>query len=158
MSAKTFDSIGCSIVSGCSAPGRYARSGSLGCPWRGPKWLSWALRKRRAHSHQEGRVSHSLLAFPAAKQMWQDDASAYQRISVRFVGLTLSRVCKGKLCILGVIAIEVEVAVVTVVAVEVTVEVEVMVCQHTNLIKCTGDFQEHTHTPTRNSESMSNQS
>ena len=146
MSTKTFDSIGCSIVSGCSAPGRYVCSGLLGCPWRGPKWLSWALRKRRAHSHQEGRVSHSLLAFPATKQMWRDDASAYQRISVRFVGLTLSRVCKGKLCILGVIAIEVEVAVVIVVAVvrvvtvEVAVEVEVVVCQHANLVKCTGDF------------------
>ena len=137
MSAKMFDSIGCSIVSGCSAPGRYAHSGLLGCPWRGPKRLSWALRKRGAHSHQEGRVSHSLLAFPAAKQMWQDDASAYQRISVRFVGLTLSRACKGKLCILRVIAIEVEVAVV---AVEVAVEVEVTVCQHTNLVECTGDF------------------
>ena len=78
----------------------------------------------------------------------------YQRISIHFVGLTLSRVCKGKLCILGVIAIKVEVAVVT----EVVVEVEVAVCQHANLIECTGDFQEHTRTPTRNSESMSNQS
>ena len=88
----------------------------------------------------------------------------YQRISVCFVGLTLSRVCKGKLCILGVIAIEVEVTVVTVVAVvqvvavEVAVEVEVVVCQHANLVECTGDFREHTHTPTRNSESMSDQS
>ena len=73
----------------------------------------------------------------------------YQRISVCFVGLTLSRVCKGKLRVLGVVAIKVEVAVVTVVAVvavvrvvvvEVAVEVEVTVCQHANLVKCTGDF------------------
>ena len=86
----------------------------------------------------------------------------YQRISICFVGLTLSRVCKGKLHILGVVAIkvEVEVTVVAVVAVVtvVAVEVEVMVCQHANLVECTGDFQEHTCTPTRNSESMSNQS
>ena len=89
----------------------------------------------------------------------------YQRISVCFVGLTLSRVFKGKLRILGVVAIEVEVevevavvAVVRVVAVEVTVEVEVTVCQHANLVECTGDFREHTCTPTRNSESMSDQS
>ena len=87
----------------------------------------------------------------------------YQRISIRFVGLTLSRVCKGKLHILGVVAIKVEVevtvvAVVRVVTVEVTVEVEVAVCQHANLIECTDDFREHTCTSTRNSESMSNQS
>ena len=91
----------------------------------------------------------------------------YQRISVRFVGLTLSRVCKGKLCVLGVVAIEVEVevevavvavvAVVRVVAVEVAVEVEVTVCQHANLVECTGDFREHTRTPTGNSGSMSDQ-
>ena len=81
------------------------------------------------------------------------------------MGLTLSRVCKGKLCVLGVVAIEVKVkvtvvavvAVVRVVAVEVTVEVEVTVCQHANLVKCTGDFQEHTHIPTGNSGSMSDQ-
>ena len=84
----------------------------------------------------------------------------YQRISVRFVGLTLSRVCKGKLRVLGVVAIEVEVTVVTVVrviAVEVAVEVEVTVCQHANLVECTGDFREHTRTPTGNSGSMSDQ-
>ena len=75
------------------------------------------------------------------------------------MGLTLSRVCKGKLHILGVVAIEVKVkvkvkvkvAVVTVVTVvqvitvEVAVEVEVTVCQHANLVECTGDFREHTH-------------
>ena len=44
--------------------------------------------------------------------------SVYQRISIRFVGLTLSRVCKGKLHILRVVAIKVEVEVeVTVVTV-----------------------------------------
>ena len=52
---------------------------------------------------------------------------------------------KGKLHILGVVAIKVEVevtvvAVVRVVTVEVTVEVEVTVCQHANLVECTGDF------------------
>ena len=85
------------------------------------------------------------------------------------MGLTLSRVCKGKLRVLGVVAIEVEVevevevavvavvAVVQVVAVEVAVEVEVTVCQHANLVECTGDFREHTHTPTGNSGSMSDQ-
>ena len=89
------------------------------------------------------------------------------------MGLTLSRVCKGKLHVLGVVAIKVKVkvkvkvavvAVVTVVqvvtvevAVEVAVEVEVTVCQHANLVECTGDFQEHTHTPTGNSGSMSDQ-
>ena len=56
------------------------------------------------------------------------------------MGLTLSRTCKGKLCILGVIAIEVKVTVVAVVAVEVAVDVEVVVCQHANLVECTGDF------------------
>ena len=91
------------------------------------------------------------------KQMWQDDVSVYQRISIHFVGLTLSRACKGKLCILGVIAIEVKVAVVAVVAVEVAVEVEVTVCQHANLVECTGDFREHTCTSTGNSGSMSDQ-
>ena len=76
--------------------------------------------------------------------------SVYQRISICFVRLTLSRVCKDKLCILKVVAIEVKVevevtvvavvAVAQVVTVEVTVEVEVMVYQHANLVKCTGYF------------------
>ena len=69
--------------------------------------------------------------------------SVYQRISICFVRLTLSRMCKDKLCILKVVAIEVKVTVVTVVqvvTVKVTVDVEVVVCQYTNLIKCTGDF------------------
>ena len=86
------------------------------------------------------------------------------------MGLTLSRVCKGKLHVLRVVAIKVKVkvkvavvvvvavvAVVRVVAVEVTVEVEVMVCQHANLVECTGDFQEHTRTSTGNLGSMSDQ-
>ena len=57
---------------------------------------------------------------------------------------------KGKLHILGVVAIKVKVAVVAVaqvVTVEVAVEVEVTVCQHTNPVEfeCTGDFREQTH-------------
>ena len=86
--------------------------------------------------------------------------SVYQRISICFVRLTLSRMCKDKLCILKVVAIEVKVTVVTVVqviTVEVAVEVEVTVCQHANLVECTGDFREHTRTPTGNSGSMSDQ-